>query len=63
MLQAKPPRFPCPARWPVHHVSPLTFSVVRYAQSGRLFSYRPFYMHSAAYWQNNRLPACCLTVE
>lgn len=32
MLQAKPPRFPCPAGWPVHHVSRLTFSVVR---SGR----------------------------
>lgn len=34
MLQAKPPRFPCPAGWPVHHVSRLTFSVVR---SGRIW--------------------------
>lgn len=31
MAQAKPPRFPCPACWPVHHVSRLTFSVVRYS--------------------------------
>lgn len=60
MAQAKPPRFPCPACWPVHHVSRLTFSVVRYSQI-----WPPIFVHpssTSSLTVQHSLPAACYTL-